>query len=319
MHAISRRAIWVVAAGALVFAFAAAGLASACAYRPYSVVLTGSVTAGGSTVTAKFVNESSHQELGSADLTAPEGYMVSSATVSQGSASVSGNVVELRNLALQAGASLTATIDVSSTTCASSTWAVEAKQSNNFQGFGDTFTLDTAHSNLNTSACGVPCKKGTTCTTNAGNANGSAQVSLSKSTNKGQLFESVNSSELAPLTCKKANGSVYQSADPNTYDIYATSNGRKLVKITILNPLVSRPLSRQQICFDAPYKFKPKAGTRLRRDGNGGYIGLLPDCGKESDEWVRPCNDHDDDSMSGTTVVLVVNIPSGLPGDPHMS
>ncbi len=102
--------------------------------RPYSVVLTASVTSNGSTVTAKFVNEDSHQSLGSADLTAPEGYIVSSATVSQGSASVSGNVVELRNLALQAGASLTATIDVSSTTCASSTWAVEAKQSQQFQG-----------------------------------------------------------------------------------------------------------------------------------------------------------------------------------------
>ncbi len=84
--------------------------------------------------------------------------------------------------------------------------------------------------------------------------------------------------------------------------------------------MVSRPLGRQQICFDAPYKFQAEAGTRLRRDGNGGFIGLLPDCGRESDEWVRPCNDHDDDSDDpGSTVLLVVNIPSGLPGDPHMS
>lgn len=320
MHLISLRRVWVVAPGALVVALAAAAIASAHCYKAYSVVLTSSVASNGSTVTAKFVNEDSHQSLGSADLTAPAGYTVSSASVSQGSASVSGNVVELRDSNLAPGASLTATIAVSSTTCAASTWSVVAKQTPEFQGGpGVTFTLDTAHSNLDTAACGMPCKKGATCTTNAGNANGSAQVSLSKSTTKGQLFESVNSSQVQPLTCEKANGSVYVSADPNTYDLYATSNGRKLVKITITNPVVSRPLGRQQICFDAPYKFQTKHGTRLRRDGNGGFIGLLPDCGRESNEWVRPCSDHDDDKMIGSTVLLVVNIPSGLPGDPHMS
>src|SRR5947207_3192600 len=112
MYIISRRAIWVVALGTLFVALATAGLATATPNKPYSLVLTDDVAATGSTVTATLLNENTTQQVGSADLTAPRGYTLSSATVSQGSATVNGNVIELRNLSLMPGQSLTVTIQI---------------------------------------------------------------------------------------------------------------------------------------------------------------------------------------------------------------
>jgi predicted component of type VI protein secretion system len=329
MHVINSRRVRAVAMGFLLVALATAGLASASPDKPYSVVLTDNVAASGLTVTATFVNETAHQRLGSADLTAPAGYAMSSATASEGSATVVGNVVELRNLGLMPGQSVTVTIKLSSSTCSTHEWTVIAKQANNFSGPpGNNLTLDTANSNLNTAVCGVPCKEGATCITDAGNSNGDAQVTALKADNAGELLESVNPSDLTPLTCQNPDGSDYQSADRNTYGVFATVHRKKVVKMTIANPAVSIPLKQQQVCFDAPYKFRTARNSPLLPDGKGGYVGLLPPCGADSDSVVRPagtktsvgpCHDRDDDKMMGSTVVLVVNIPSGLPQDPHMS
>lgn len=329
MCVIKSRGVWAVAVGFLLVALATAQLASASPEKPYSVVLTDNVAASGSTVTATFVNENAHQRLGSADLTAPPGYTLSSATASRGSATVPGNVVELRNLALMPGQSLTVTIQMTSSTCSTSTWTVQAKQANNFHGHGNDLTLDTAHSNLNTAVCSVPCMKNATCNTDGSNSNGDAQVLASKADNSGQLIESVNPSNLAPLTCENPDGSDYSSADRNTYGVLATVHRKKVVTITIANPARSIPLKQQRVCFDAPYKFATAPGAPLLPDGKGGFIGLLPLCGPDDDSTARwagadsplagPCHDRDDDKVIGSTVQLVVNIPSGLPQDPHMS
>jgi hypothetical protein len=329
MYLIHRRAVWAVALGVLAVALATATLAKASPNKPYSLVLTDNVATSGSTVTATFVNETAHQRLGSADLTAPSGYALSSAKASQGSATVVGNMVELRDLGLAPGQSLTVTVQMVSTKCATKKWAVVAKQSNNFSGPpGNNLTLDAAHSNLNTSACSAPCKMNATCSTDGSNSNGNAQVTALKSDNTGQLLESVNASDLAPITCENPDGSDYQSADQNTYGVLTTVDRKKVVKITITNPAVSIPLKQQQVCFDAPYKFRTARGAPLLPDGNGGYVGLLGPCGADSDSTVHatrtstsvgPCHDRDDDKMVGSTIVLVVNIPSGLAQDPHMS
>ena len=321
MHSINGRALRVVVLGALVVALATAGLATATPDKPYSVVLTDNVGANGSTVTATFVNENAHQRLGSADLTAPSGYSLSSATASQGSATVAGNVVKLRNLALMPGQSLTVTIQMMSSTCSTSTWTVQAKQANNFHGRGNNLTLDTAHSNLNTAVCSTPCPSEAKCNTDAGNTNGNAQVVALKSKTTGQIFESANASDLTPLTCENPDGSDYVSADPNVYGVLATAHRKKVVTITITNPVVPIALKKQQVCFDAPYEFKTLKGKLAPPDGNGGFIGLLPSCGADPDfrPGRGPCHDRDDDKMIGSTVKLVVNIPSGLPQDPHMS
>ena len=328
MYVFKSRGTWAVVAGMLLVALATVGLASASPYKRYSVVLTDNVAASGSTVRATFLNENRTQRLGSADLRAPSGYVLSGATASQGSATLVGNMVELRNLGLMPGQSLTVTIQMASATCSARAWTVEAKQANNFHGRGNELTLDTANSNLHTAVCSMPCNKNATCTTDGSNSNGNARVTAMKSNDAGQLLESVNASNLAPLTCGKPDGSDYRSADPNTYGVLATVHRKKVVKITIINPVVSIPLNQQQVCFDAPYKFRTARGAPLLPDGNGGYIGLLAPCGADSDSAVRPrrtsasagpCHDRDDDRVIASTVVLVVNIPSGLPQDPHMS
>ena len=78
-------------------------------------------------------NENTTQQLGSANLTAPSGYTMTGASLAagaQGSASVVGNIVELRNLALPPGQFLTVTINLGTAPCSTGLWSVEAKQAN---------------------------------------------------------------------------------------------------------------------------------------------------------------------------------------------
>jgi hypothetical protein len=122
---------------ALVAACAVATPASG-ATKPYSVVVSPSAAPAGQRVdfTATFTNRTDQQQLGSANLTAPAGFTVVSASVpSPATATVSGNVVQLRDLALQPGASLVVSV-TADVPCEAGvyTWSVIAKQANNFSG-----------------------------------------------------------------------------------------------------------------------------------------------------------------------------------------
>ena len=128
--------------------------------KPYSVVLSPSSVASGdrTTITATVKNLASRQTLGSANVTPPGGYRVVSATISKpppASVSVVDNVVQLRTLGLGKNQSLvvTMTVDVP---CAAGTsrWTPAAKQSNQFNGTGNDFTLTEGLSQLNTTATG---------------------------------------------------------------------------------------------------------------------------------------------------------------------
>ena len=322
----------MVALCALLVGLVAAAPASADPNKPYSVVLTAGVGTGGSTVTATFHNENKTQRLGAANLTAPSGYTVTSASLpagSPGSASVvvvgKLYVVELRNLALAPGQSLTVTINLGTAPCSTGLWSVEAKQANNFNGAGNDLTLDSANSNLLTTFCTAPCNGNTSCTTDASNSKGSAQVSASTGESTGQLRESANAATFAPLTCTG-----YTSADPNVYDFLTPEDRSKVVTLAINDvPLNgSSPLAilnAQQICFDAPYEFATAPGgpTALApSDGAGGFVGLLQTC----TSWtVGPCHNRTLDTVvtdpanpSDVDITLVADIPSGLLGDPRM-
>lgn len=97
------------------------------------------------------------QQLGSANLTAPAGFTVVSASVTgAGSATVAGSTVRLRSLSLQPGSSITATV-VADVPCsgATSSWSVLAKQANDFNGPpGNNLTLDASASALTTTVSG---------------------------------------------------------------------------------------------------------------------------------------------------------------------
>jgi hypothetical protein len=113
---------------------AAPAVASA---HTYSVVLSPSSAAAGARVEFKatFTNKASDVKLGSANVTAPSGFTVVSASVPVGSATTAGNVVKLRNLFLQPGKSVTATV-VADVPCTAGdkTWSVVARKTGDFTG-----------------------------------------------------------------------------------------------------------------------------------------------------------------------------------------
>lgn len=136
MLAIPRRIRGVVLLSALagVCALAAPAVASA---HTYSVVVSPPSAAAGARVEFKatFTNKASDVKLGSANLTAPSGFTVVSASVPVGSATQVGNVVQLRNLFLQPGKSVTATV-VADVPCTAGdkTWSVVARKTGDFSG-----------------------------------------------------------------------------------------------------------------------------------------------------------------------------------------
>jgi hypothetical protein len=151
--------ILVLAALALLALPQAAGAAD----KLYTVDISPSTATGGSRVTFTVdvaVASSEQQPLGSANLTAPSGFKIVSASVAgTGTATVSGSTVLLRDLSVQPGQTRTVTV-VADVPCAtgSRTWSVEAKQANQFQGPpGNDLTLDAANSALTTTvtACSV--------------------------------------------------------------------------------------------------------------------------------------------------------------------
>lgn len=144
--------------GLLLLALTAASAPAAS--KPYSLTITpGTVAAGTqSTFTAHFaVPASASQQLGSADVTVPAGFTVVSASVpAPGTATVTGGTVRLRNLAVQPGHAVDATVVARAPcTAGTSSWTVLAKQANDFNGPpGNDLTLVAASSSLTTTVTG---------------------------------------------------------------------------------------------------------------------------------------------------------------------
>src|SRR3954452_23213402 len=146
----------------VVLACAAHPGSAGAATKPHSLGISpGSVAAGAqATFSATFSTPAgAQQQLGSANLTAPAGLVLRSASVAgPGTASVSGSTVVLRDLALQPGSSVPVAV-VADVSCspATVTWAVLAKQANGFNGPpGNDLTL-VAPSSLTTTIAGQ-CK-----------------------------------------------------------------------------------------------------------------------------------------------------------------
>jgi hypothetical protein len=124
----------------------------------YKVDLSPASFVAGSTqqITAKLKNESGGQSLGSSNLDAPAGYTITSlGTPSTGTATLSGNQVQFRNLNLPVGQTVTVALTVQSPDAAGSgTWASTAKQSNDYKGAGNDFVLDPASGRTTTTTSG---------------------------------------------------------------------------------------------------------------------------------------------------------------------
>ena len=143
----------IVLLGATLLSAAPAALAGSGSKLVLLQISPTSVAAGDSvsfSVTVK--NEANPQSLGSANLTVPSGFAVTSASAG----TVVNGVVELRNLALAPGSSVTVTVNANAP-CAggANAWAVVAKQANDFSGPpGNNFTVDTSSTGLSTTVSG---------------------------------------------------------------------------------------------------------------------------------------------------------------------
>lgn len=144
-------------------AVAAPAPAAPAVKKPYSLVLSPTTIPSGSqvTVSATYTNLTDQQQLGSSNLTAPAGYTVTSAQISgpapaTANATVAGDVVQLRGLSTEPGASVTVQMTVSTgCTATSGTWTAVTKQANDFNGPpGNDLVLDASRSSTTTTTTG---------------------------------------------------------------------------------------------------------------------------------------------------------------------
>jgi hypothetical protein len=148
-------------AGVLIVAAIAIAIAAATAQatpnKPYTANVHQTLNTPGSFTLTLSNDPHASQSLGSANFTAPGGFVLGAVTATGGTdvsgfnVTVSGNVVQFRAKSSQTalGAGQTVSADVTVTGgiagCASSRWTVEAKQSNDFSGTpGNDLTLNPA-------------------------------------------------------------------------------------------------------------------------------------------------------------------------------
>src|SRR5581483_237219 len=154
--------VLVVASIAALALAAVTSVASADAGKTALVHFSQTSFAAGSSTpfTVQLTNESTQQQLGSANLTPPSGFTVSVPSPTN-QISVVNNVVQLRNLGIAPGASSPAFSLVLTAPCLAAaplTWQATAKQSNNYSGPpGNNVGIDPA-SNLGVTLTGGGCK-----------------------------------------------------------------------------------------------------------------------------------------------------------------
>ena len=152
-----RNAAGVVVVGALVAAVVAVATAQAASNKPYTANVHQTLNTPGSFTLTLTNDPKASQSLGSANFTAPPGFMLGTVGPPGGTGAagfnvtVAGNIVKFRakssSQALGKGQTVSADVTVTSgiTGCANATWGVEAKQSNDFSGApGNDMTLSSA-------------------------------------------------------------------------------------------------------------------------------------------------------------------------------
>lgn len=131
--------------------------------KPYAADITPHLTPSGTTTTfsLKLTNENppgSGQKLGSANLTAPAGFTLVSATATPGTARIVGSVIQFRNIDIAAATSRSMIVTATTATADGVyVWGISAKQSNDYNGVGNDLTLNAVHSNLSTTVSGNCC------------------------------------------------------------------------------------------------------------------------------------------------------------------
>ena len=259
------------------------------ATKPYSVVISPSTVPAGVSVPfqATITNRTTSQTLGSANLTVPAGLSITRVSVGTGTATLSetGNIVQLRNLGVGPGKSVIATVVAtvpSGNPCAPAgfTWAVAAKQSNDFNGTGNDFGPLAPDSSLTTSAtCDGTATQCTaaSCLGTLNDADASISVNVPGSTGLLTITRG------GGLDCAGYDEILAQDFIVDFQPDPGTVGGVKTVTINItkaaMQASANNGLAQVNVCFGAPFIFPVKPGTPKLQNFEGVKIGLLPDCG----------------------------------------
>ena len=304
----------------------AAGQTSTCSSTSkcfFAVSVSPSSPAAGASASFAFTikNEASPQRLGSVQISAPAGFMITGAS---GATSVTSSSALFTNLNLASGASATLTVNAT-VPCGPTTyqWGIEAKQSNNFNGTGNNFQLDpNSANNLNgvlTGSCTFqPCPPSAPCSASASSATTSGTVTTSSPDPGDSIMtgmESVNSSFNYNCPTYTAVADVFGFAvfnaagDPQPTLLTATVRIDKSLVQSSGHP----GASSWQICYGSTTPFSALPGTSQQNvtiGGNPGYFtGLLPDC---SNTQGAPCVQARKKNNAGDVIVTFLAF-----GDPY--
>jgi len=319
--------------GVAMLAAPAAGQTSTCSSTSkcfFAVAVSPSSPAAGVSTSFAFTikNEASPQQLGSVQISAPAGFVITGASVASGTASFTSSSALFLDLSLAPGASTSLTVNAT-VPCGPSTyqWGIAAKQSNDFNGTGNHFQLDpNSANNLNgtlTGSCtSTPCPPSAPCSASASSATTSGTVTTSAPLPSGDSIvtgmESVNSSFNYSCPTYTAVADVFGFAVFNAAG--APQPTLLTVTVRIDKSLVDSSghpgASSWQICYASTTSFTTLPGTSQQNvtiGGSPGYFtGLLPDC---STSQGAPCVRSRNKNNAGDVIVtfLAFGDPFGHP------
>ena len=291
-----------------------------------------SPAAGASTSFAfKITNEATTQQLGSVQISAPAGFVITSAP---GAASVTSSSALFLSLPLATQGSTT-TLTVNATvSCNRSTstyqWAIEAKQSNNFNGTGNDFQLDPASAgNLSGTLTGCafqPCPPNKQCSASASSATTSGTVTTTSPLPQGDTLvtgmESGSVGSSFNFSCGTTPPVYTPLSDVFNFAVFNGSGvPQPMITLTVTlridKSLVTSSghpgASSWQICYGSTESFNALAGTSQQNvtiGGSPGYFtGLLPNC---SSTQQAPCVQARNKNNAGDVIVTFLAL-----GDPY--
>ena len=265
------------------------------------------------------LNAPAKQELGAARVTAPAGFVITAASAAApATSSYSGNVAIFNDLEIPSGGSETVRV-TAQVPCGgvASTWNVDAKQSNQYNGDpGNDLQLNASGSDLATALTGVckPCPL-TGCEQPGSSGN-------SKLTIKGASGAAGDNLVLAFGTELDIDCSLLgHDAVMNETALFDVGTRAKTASLVVAKAdLPTGGYEALELCFGSP---KPFEGQDLRLessyDWNGDgvvalteklYVGLLPDCADAADLTCVSLRDRGPRNSG----IIEARLPAGDPG-----
>jgi hypothetical protein len=275
-----RRLAITTALIAVALAAFGAALAGSIPSKPYSAFISAppsitatttvaSTSAGGvADVGVRLRNDTRQQELGSANITLPPGVSgqpgsVQLVTPAGGSATLAGNVVQVRNLNLAPGGQAFVTFAAVVPCTAVATdhrFSIAVKQSNDFNGTGNDLNAGNPAPALRGIGACVPCRPDS-CTAITSTPASTATVSGTPTSPSDRIRVSLAAPDVPAVDCSGYGETTEVAEFDLTTAAGGTAGGPKTVKLQINNPV--KAASLYELCFKGDDGTAPK---------------ILPDC-----------------------------------------